>query len=71
MAKGKDKNSTNGGTIPKSQKEVMAGHKADDRFAESSMNMKDGIVRPSKTAKVTKAKHEPQRKWNLGSNHNV
>ena len=52
-------------------KEVMKGHKEDNRFSEGSTSHSSKIVRPSKTAKVTAAKYEPQRKWNLGSNHAI
>lgn len=52
-------------------KEVMAGHKMDDRFSEGSKGGSMKIVRPSTATKVTPAKYEADRKWNLGSNHAI
>lgn len=52
-------------------KKVRRGHAEDSRFDEGSTDHNSKIVRPSTTAKITPAKHEPARKWNLGSNHKV
>lgn len=51
--------------------EIQNGHKLDDRFSSGSKGGDMKIVRPSTTAKVTPAKYEADRKWNLGSNHAI
>jgi hypothetical protein len=54
-------------------KKKMKGHVQDSRFDEGSTHGQESakIVRPSKSAKTMAAKHEGERKWNLGSDHKI
>jgi hypothetical protein len=54
-------------------KDVMRGHQQDSRFDEGSTHglREAKIVRPTTTPKTSKAKYDPPRKWNLGSDHKI